>query len=216
MIRINLLPPSVRRSTLQLGQLPWKSIGKGAIGLVVGISVLLLASNGLHALVLGRLAGDWKRLQPEWSQMERTQGILRALQNRTALHKTLKAPEAQWAPRLNFLSDALVSQLWFTSLEYKLAPAAAPAKPSAPTKLKSKAKAKSPPPPPPAPTLILKGSAFVTQAGGSPVGRYLQRLKEQPDFKRWFRDVELKSVEQRQVYEEQISDFEMAFSPRGL
>ncbi|MBI3615493.1 MAG: hypothetical protein HY211_03135 [Candidatus Omnitrophica bacterium] len=220
MIRINLLPPIGRRAIPQFGQMPWKLIGRRTLTVVVSISCLLLLANGLHAWTLGRLTAQWNRIQPEWNRLQRTQGVLRALQNRTTLQKTLKASEAQWAPRLNLLSNALVSQLWFSSLEFKTtvahpnptAPVQKP-KPGAP----KGAASKNPPPPPAVPMLILKGSAFVTETGaGSPVSRYLQRLKEQPDFKRMFRTVELKSVEQRQVHEEQVSDFEMLFFPEGL
>ncbi len=52
----------------------------------------------------------------------------------------------------------------------------------------------------PPPELVLEGSTLVTETGaGSSVRRFLQRLKEHPEFERWFERVELKAVEHRQI-----------------
>ncbi len=220
MIRINLLPKEAQGSAsslLVLG-LPWKLISRAVIGGVVIGSVGLLVTNQIHARTLVMLTAEWNHLQPERAKLEQNQEALKALQNRTSILKALKEPEAQWAPRLNLLSDALVSQLWLIYLEFDLTndsstkPATAAGSPAVPPKNPAaKTSSKT------ATLLTLKGSAFVTDTGsGAPVNRYLQRLKEQPEFRRWFRNVELKSVEQRQIHQEQVSDFEILLTPEGL
>ena len=240
--------------------LPWKKVGMGVAAFVGLTSCLLLLSNGLQGRTVARLNARWQVLQPERTQLDRVQSGLLALKNRATVLKGLKAPEAQWAPRLNLLCDALVSQLWFSSLQFgpadivmeQLSPKGkgaaakkpAPAKGSAENPQESKkstAKKSAPPkpalnekdqaarksapkkgeegkPPPPAPPLLLlKGSAFVSaQGAGAPVSRYLQHLKEHPEFKHWFRSLELKSVEQRQIQQEQVSDFVIALYPTGM
>jgi hypothetical protein len=134
----------------------------------------------------------------------------------------LKAPEAQWSPRLNLLSNAIVSQLWFNRLKIEIPPSPQPERASV---LPVKGSAKKPvipptqgsaAPSPGSPVLVLEGSALMVSSGGAaPVSRYLQRLKEQPEFARWFRNVELKSAQQRQVEQEQVTDFVILLHPTG-
>ncbi len=219
MIRINLLPQGAKRpAVLSFDQASLKILGKSTLSLMAVASVGLLLSNGLHAWTLGRLTAEWDRLQPEQVRFEKAQAALKALKSRTEILKSVKAPEAQWAPRLNLLSDALVSQLWFTSLEFGIPPPGSKAPVEAPVSVSKKPPIKKiQPPPKVVVSLVLRGSSFVADTGsGAPVTRYLQRLKEQPEFRRWFRGVELKSVEQRQIHQEQVSDFEILFFPTGL
>lgn len=211
MIRIDLLPHTAEEEAASvLFDIPWKSIGMGLLAFCISASLGLTLVRQLQGHALHRLKRDWNGLQPKLRQLEATETAIRALQNRAKVHQMLKAPEAQWAPRLNLLSDSLVSQLWFTALRFE-APKKSGKAPQRPAE-----KPKSEPPTPAAPALILEGSALVGAAGvGAPVSRYLQRLKGQPVFSQWFREVELKSVQQRQVQQEQVSDFVMAFYPTG-
>lgn len=228
MIRVNLLPhPTGEPSASVLADFPLKSVGILLLIFCIGASAILAVAGQLQAGALRRLTAQWQDLQPQLRQLEATEAAIRALTNRAKVHQMLKAPEAQWAPRLNLLSDSIVSQLWFTSLRFeppKPVKSALPAAavPKAVPPKSAKASSKPPAKPNPEPmvqppvTLVLEGSALVATAGaGAPVSRYLQRLKEQPAFSKWFREVELKSVEQRQVQQEQVSDFVMAFHPTG-
>ena len=189
MIRINLLPPELRAAqTRRQVSLPWRLWAKGALAFGIGISCWLLISNQLHAYGLKRLNAEWQRLQPDRARFEQAQESYQRLKKRAEVLSSVKASETRWAPRLNLLSDALVSEVWFRSLEY----------------------AQGQP-------LRLEGSALVDSSGDSraQVTQFLQRLKEQPEFHKWFRDVELKSVEHRQVRQEEIVDFTLLLSPTG-
>ena len=189
MIRINLLPPELR--VTQVGRrvsVPWQPWAKGALGLGIGISCWLLFSNQLHAYGLSRLKAEWERLQPERVRFERAQEDYQRLKKGAEILSTVKAPETNWAPRLNLLSDALVSEVWFRALAYSQGQ-----------------------------PLRLEGSALVDSSGDSKaqVTQFLQRLKEQPEFHKWFRDVELKSVEHRQIHQEEVVDFTLLLVPTG-
>ena len=222
MIRINLLPKEAQRAVSSLESLRWKMLTQACVGAVVGVSLFLFVLNQWNGRALAQLSSEWDRLQPERSKLVQAQDALRALENRTQVLNALKAPQAQWAPRLNLLSDAIVKQLWFTSLEFGPSgsgpsPAQKPAQAPASPKAAATAKPKPAPPPPPPPMLVLKGSALVTDAGsGAPVNRYMQKLKDRPEFRRWFKGAELKTVEQRQVHQDQVSDFEIVLSPEGV
>ncbi len=237
MIRIDLLPQKPKpTASSRVLQIPWTRIGVGsfAVGGILSLGILL--ANQLQAQQLDRLNRQWEQLQPKVRRLDQTEGAIRALQNRTKVRQMLKSPEAQWAPRLNLLSNAIVSQLWFRRLKIEIPPPPKPVKEPFPA-AKGAAKksvagtAKGPTakpsatlpadsgvPPiqkPTAPLLVLEGSALMVSSGGAPVSRYMQRLKEQPEFSRWFRGVELKSAQQRQVQQEQVSDFVVLLYPTG-
>lgn len=198
MIRINLLPPEVRRpepfSLRGLGRPAFRRwIGLG----IAASSVLLPAANHLQTRALAQWKKQWQQQEPRRVRWQETRKALEALREQAALSKACRAAQAHWAPRLNLLSDALVSHLWFTSVEL--------------TTSCGKDKSLSA-----GPCLVLKGSSFSARAGAdAPVSRYLQRLKEQPDFVRWYRPAELISIEQRQVGGEQVSDFVILLLPEG-
>ena len=119
MIRINLLPERPRGGKVDRAlALPWKKIGKNLAIVVVSVSFLLLASEGIHGLLRRGLQTEWEKVRPQVERLESTRAVLLALQNRAAVLKTLKSPQARWAPRLNLLSDALVSNLWLSSLQF--------------------------------------------------------------------------------------------------
>ena len=190
MIRINLLPPEARKTKqhkVLLASL--KPLGIAAGVLAGSVTVGLFAVNGIQARVLSGLNAEWERLQPERAKLEDSRRVFQTLQQQVQVLHGVKNPEARWAPRLNLLSDSLVSRLWFASLRWKFGD-----------------------------PLRLEGSTLVASAGNpssAPVSRFLQRLKEQPEFLQWFRQVELESVEQRQIGGEEVVDFSILLTPVG-
>ena len=262
MIRVNVLPKELRPSVRAwLVLVPWKKVASSLLILAGFSSGWLWISNQILERSLDRLSGQWNGLQMERHHLEELESSLRTFKNRAAALKALKSEEAQWAPRLNLLTDAVVPYLWFTSLKFEIPlleeeepkKSASAKKGSRGGKASGKKREKLPkesdvrePP-----HLLLKGTYLVMAreepaldardfpgqaagaaagAGGSattrpgaarnveegaPVRRFLNRLKEQPGFDRWFRAAELKSVEHRQIHQEEVSDFAIALYPTG-
>ena len=212
MIKINLLPAGTRPSSARsVGVFPWKKFGTPLCVLVVLYSIVLLGVRQLESGALTRLTAEQESLKPQKAQIQKAEAALRALQNRAAVLQGLKVPQVQWAPRLNLLSDSVVGQLWFSSLVYESG--TAPKKESAPSK---EAPPKKGPDLSPGGVQVLRleGSAFVAaDEKSSPVSRFLQRLREHPEFKRRFSGLDLKSVEHRKVQEQEISDFVITLYP---
>ncbi len=218
MIRINLLPPSARKSGEKLRlQIPLRKVGIFVFAFVVLYSGWILLACQIQGNAFKKLNAEWEKMKPEKSRLDKTETALRAFQNRTVVLKSLKTPESQWAPRLNLLSDSIVSHLWFVSLTYGPTFASEGYGPTAKKPDVAKpAKAAKKQPVQEMPAIILKGSAFVTaQREGSPISRYLQRLKQHLEFKSRFWGLDLKTVEHRQVQREEISDFVIVLYPTG-
>ncbi|MBI3318312.1 MAG: hypothetical protein HYZ90_04075 [Candidatus Omnitrophica bacterium] len=205
-LRLNLMPTSEQAARSVIPDLPWREIGMAAGALLFLYSSWTILAQRVQSRQLARLLAEMETLAPQRSEFEKVQTALRALQNRSNVMKGLKAAQAQWAPRLNLLSDALVSDLWFTHLRFGLAQTGeASGQPEAP---------EMSPAPPAGPLLLLQGSALVGGEGKpAAVSRFLQRLKEHPEFSRWFSGMELKGVEQRRVGQEEVSDFLLALTP---
>ena len=191
MIRINLLPPEARRKVSARKVLPvavpWRRVGIGAAVFVAVSTVGLWAVNRVQAAMLGRLKAEWERLQPERTHLEESRRVFQSLQQRSQILHGVKAPEAKWAPRLNLFSDCLVSRLWFSSFRWRQGERAR-----------------------------VEGSTLASSAaspGSAPISRFLQRLKEHQEFSHRFREVELQSVEQRQIAGEEVVDFSILFTP---
>ena len=211
MIKINLLPPGARPSSVRsVGVFPWKKVGAPLGGLVVFYSLWLLGAYQMDSGSLTRLNAEEESLKPQKAQIQKAEAALRALQNRAAVLQGLKVPQVQWAPRLNLLSDSLVGQLWFSALSYEPSVVLQKEPPAS----KEAAAKKGSVSPGRIPVLRLEGSAFVAaDEKSSPVSRFLQRLREHPEFRQRFSGLELKSVEHRKVKEQEISDFVITLSP---
>lgn len=189
MIKINLLPPAMREAARgSAARFPARPIGISAAALAVLISVVLPLGNGLQARSAERLRAEWKEMQPQMDKLTQTQKSFQELTRQAQVLQAAKSPEARWSPRLALLSDGLVSQVWLTHLEY-----------------------------PQGKSLQVEGSALLGSGGDSSgqVTKFLQHLKEQPQFQQWFKDVELKSVQHRQVQNEETADFILLLTPTG-
>lgn len=188
MIRVNLLPPELReRAPWQKRPVPWKGIALVAAAAFVLYSAGLVLGGRRQARRIAQLQSELERLKPERARFLEVQQSVQNLQRRSELLRAVKAPESRWAPRLNLVSDALLPQVWLTRLGFGRGEA-----------------------------LRIEGSVVLDDPkDAGQVSRFLQQLKEQPDFQRLFRDVELQSVEHRQIEAQEIVDFVLVLHPTG-
>ena len=246
MIRINLLPPESRKKSSGLRvRIPWREIGLFVFVFVVLSSSWILGITQIQTIRMNFLKAQSEKLKEQRSRVEKIEVALNAFRNRAALFKGIKDPAAQWAPRLNILSDAIVAKLWFTSLEYKPAEGVVETKLAAGKKEKSSAASKTSSKTEKAPSakkppaeaakstpakgkegqqakgskeqkpkeklvspIVLQGS-FLVSSGETepPVNRYIHRVKEHPEFSVHFKDAKVKTVEHRQIQNEEVADF---------
>jgi hypothetical protein len=239
LIKINLLPPDVRRARKGLGvKVPWKAVGIGAGVCLVVYSGALFFFNQAQNRTLSRLTGEWQGLEGERQRLEQRKQQLVNLKNRALAVTSMKSPDAKWAPRMNLLSDALVRNLWFSALVGVKTPKSetmgflqselkdffpsqipgfseqgellglSPNTPEAGGGAAPSAEEKF--------LVVLAGVALVEgKEASAPVTRFLQRLKEHPDFSKWFTAVELKDVFHQQAGKEETSAFVILLYPTG-
>lgn len=240
-IRINLLPAGMRRPARPspLAALPWKRIGTVAGGLALFITLFLFIGNMQRSRALARLMREWEELLPQRRQFQELQAALEAIRIREQAVLKLKAPQARWAPRMDLLSEMLVSSLWFQGMVLQMSREpqikrflteefsdlvpnldqiypeagsdAVPADPNAPQDPNAPAEALW------QPRLWLRGAALVKGGSeGAPVRRFIERLKQNAAFSEWFSGLELQDVghEERGAYE--VSEFILVLYPTGL
>ena len=223
MIVINLLPASQRKATGW--RLPSWTPKQVAIGTGVGLGVMTAA------LMLWRVGLEQanRHLGTEWAKLESTKRDLDTEHERVVMlerqamsFRRLRATGVQWAPRLNVLSDAMVPGVWLTRLQVQSVEVKAKrvkrAKPSAEKagekgaaekeKEAKSSKDKKPAAPPAIVQLSVSGTALVPPGEElSPLGALVQSLKHQPDFSKYFDNVEISSVQRRKVGQLEVSDF---------
>jgi hypothetical protein len=189
MIRINLLPPSQRVGSGHrlVGRIPFRALAIGAGFFWMGMTLGLLAVNGMQSQALAQWNKRWREIQPKKAQWEDLQQAVQMLRQQAKTLQTIRSDRARWSYRLNLLSDSLTSQLWFRSLSWKDGERA-----------------------------VLKGRALVGSRqpeAETNVARFLKRMKDHPKFSEAFRTVELRSVAQQQVAGEAVVDFEIWLIP---
>lgn len=231
MIRLNLLPPGMgpKASAFHLPPLPWRRIGVGAaVGLALYSGLIFFQSRSLSGQV-ARLTVEWESLQSQQSGIDQTRAALNALQNRQTVLKSLKSTESRWAPRMNLLSDCIVSDLWFSGFLFRTTESAEISAflkkeypnadlPDLEQMTGQELNPDGTPVTPPEewrPQVLLRGFSLVTTKEGSPVSRFLERLKGHPQFTQWFAGVELRDVGHEQVGQQEISEFAILLYPTG-
>lgn len=118
MIQINLLPQKDRLEAVAfLKQMPWRRIGAGVLALLLFYSGWIFISNQHAQRQLKRYTEQWALLQDDVRQWDEVSAVLERKRRQATVSGTIDAPEALWAPRLNLLSDALVSGLWLIDMK---------------------------------------------------------------------------------------------------
>lgn len=192
MIKINLMPPEMiaANSKKETVSVPWREIGIALVIGAVAVSVWLPFENVRRSRSLGRLRGECKEIESKKQRLTEVQQSVQHLQRQADALRVVKNKQAQWAPRLALLSEALVPQVWLTRLEY----------------VQGKG-------------MTVQGTALVGSGGSGEgevsgqVTKFFQQLREQPGFRDWFSNVELKSVEHRPIKEEEVADFVLLLTP---
>jgi Tfp pilus assembly protein PilN len=119
MIEINLLPPEIRAKQAKASGFDPRFLVY-LIPVVVGILLVIHLALGLYALVRGYQAGvlsrQWQKLEPQRKELDAFKQQYETLTQDTKIADALAGLNINWSEKLNKLSLALPSGIWFESL----------------------------------------------------------------------------------------------------
>lgn len=232
MITINLGPHvSITGERWRLPAIPPRRL---AVMAAVALSVVtfgVTAWRHAQERALAQLTADWNQLRGPREELEATRATVALLERQETRLTQLRTSGIRWAPRLNLLSDAMVSGVWFTRLiveppDVKARPTAGAAKasraasasaPKASSKSSSEAASRSKTKGsarkgPAAPRLVVTGIALVpTGEQASPLGAMLESVKRQPQFSQYFEQVEVQSAGRGKIGRQDVTEFTLVF-----
>lgn len=188
MIKINLVPEDSQRK--QKGQ-AFQQILKGVslekvVGISVGVILLLVAIHViLESLIFVNLMRHQKQ-KSEWSAMAPERGrVGKVLENLDILRKKISAVEkitveqrVSWSEKLNIISNVLPQGVWLEKISLS------------------------------DDVFLIKGSAVSKKNDEmSIVGNFSSNLKKKKQFMSGLQDIEVGSIQRRNIQSTQIADF---------
>jgi hypothetical protein len=188
MIKINLLPTELRKQDIAKNV----NINNYLIFPVV-LMVLVLVSNLLLGFVivckkirLEAAEGQWKNFYPSYKPVEQVQGEIVKAEEKWVFLKDIIGQNISWSPKLNILSDNLSNGMWFERIETK-----------------------------PDGSIYIDGSIVSSlEDEVSILNKFIANLKKNQEFFKDFKEVKIRSLNNRAVQNQEIKDFVLDFYPR--
>ncbi|NQU95404.1 MAG: PilN domain-containing protein [Candidatus Omnitrophica bacterium] len=211
MIELNLLPEELKKKKkrIELPEIPFIPISIALIAALVVIQLLLSGWIAATKSQISSLEKTWKDLAPKKTEFESIKKKISAITGKAQTIEYLIDKRVSWARFLNELSDSVTSNVWLTGLSYS-------EKSGVPvTRASSKIKTKSSPNPKTKTrrerTLTISGSASGRgEEATAYIARFIQSLKDNGDFFKNFNDIELVSIKQDSVADQNVMDFNLA------
>ena len=188
MIEINLLPVEMRKKkidyvklNLQMGNFKLFIGGIVAGILILMILVLSMGSSVRKKQTLNLMAKE-AVIAPKKSQIEIVNREVMVLNNKMEGVSELTKRNFLWAKKLNELSDLVLPGIWFTRIHTDLDQ-----------------------------TFIIEGSVISKKEGAMAiVGKFIKSLRGHSSFFKDFSNIELKTVQRKNIDEKDVVDFRIA------
>lgn len=198
LIEIDLLPLELRvREKVSFEQIFQKRM-------LLTISVyLVLFHTFLHLATMVNtrrvaiLNQRWQAQAPQKTQVDQLKGKLSKINEDISLIEQVVSNKVLWSPKLNRISELLISGIWLNELSLEKQDVQQENLPKVNNGT-----------PEYAISLIIRGSA-ASRAKDEPalIGRFMQNLKTDPYFSRDLSEVELGPIKKRQIQQTEIMDF---------
>lgn len=216
MIDINLLPEELRKAKhssskidiarIDLGKLPMLNIAVAAVGVIVAIQIAIFAFGILFGVIFGSLEKKYNNISPARLEAENYKREISRMSKKISAIDELMVKRFSWARKLNDLSDSVTPGIWLTQLGYdektteKSKTQVGPARGDnrqATEKVLDR-------------YLVISGAASsMGEEGTALIGRFIEKLKENPSFYSDFSDIELGSIKREQAGNQEIMTFKM-------
>jgi len=216
MIEINLLPEDLkkaRRSSsrsngvrIDLGNLPMLNIAAVAAGIIIAIQVAMFALGMLFGAIYGSLEKNYSSISPARQEAEKFRAEVSRTSKKISAIDELMVKRFSWAKKLNDLSDSVTPGIWLTQLEYDEKMTERPKAGAATAKGDGKQATEKVL----ERYLVISGAASsMGEEGTALIGRFIEKLKENPSFYSDFGDIELGSIKREQSGNQEMMTFKI-------
>jgi wobble nucleotide-excising tRNase len=194
LIKINLLPLEKQKVTRRFA-LPALPQVKSFLPLVIGLVALVIIIHLFlaSALVWNKtayniLSKKWNNLEPDKKEVDRLRNEAGRMDKKISLVEQLLTSRFSWTNALQSINECIVPGVWLSNFVLG-------EKTDSNTKLRRV-------------FLSLSGSAVTSGGQGTAtIGKFMNSLRENKDFASDFDEIELGSIQRRNIKETEIMDF---------
>ncbi len=195
MIEINLLPDDVkeaRKSVAETMDVPILPIAGGVVGIVLAIQLIVIFMATGSSMTLGKLKKEMESIGPKKKEILELNSKLNELKNKVQAIDELTGDRLLWAEIMNTLSDSMTQSVWLTTFNYEKRDTQQ--------------------------VLAIEGySTEASESGTAIIAKLINELKNNPEFFKYFQEIELDSLRSSMYENKEIMRFRLlcTFKNRG-
>jgi len=195
MIELNLLPKELRSEKKRnVPEIPVLPVTSALLILVMLLHVSMLVATKFRHGALGRAEAKWEVIKPKKLSAEKLSGEIDSLERRLKVTRDIATPPIVWAELLSGLNLAVIPNIWLE--EFK--PVAGKTKGKGGRKgLGTLSR------------LELTGHALGKETATSTVGKFINSLKKEQLFSKYFEDIELEKMRHQKFEGEEVMTFKL-------
>ena len=216
MVEINLLPEELKNTRRSKGKsdyvnadpekVPLAKIALIASGIFVVIQAAVFGFGIRCGIIFGSLEKNYKNIAPARQEAERLKSKISGMTKKISAIDELMVKRFSWAKKLNDLSDSVTPGIWLTQLDYDEKLIERPRRVYA--QKGKEAEGKQGTEKVLERHLIISGAASsMGEEGTALIGRFIEKLKENPSFYSDFEDIELGEIKREQMSGQEMMTF---------
>jgi len=195
MIELNLLPKELRvaRKKINMPEIPILPVASCVLALVMLLHVSALLATKFKLGTMRRVEIKWKEMQPAKTDAEKLSDEIDGLERRLKVTRDIATPPIDWAELLSGLNQAMIPNVWLSEFKPVLQSVKGSGKKQ--SGITSK--------------LELSGYALGKEAATSIVGKFIDSLKQNEDFSKYFKEIELSGIRNQKFEGEEVMSFKL-------
>lgn len=219
MIEINLLPEEMRKApsrfkniempAIDIRNIPLVKVAILFVGSVLLIQLIVFVIGALGKMNLDSIQKRYNSILPSKKKADTLKSQIDLINKKVLAIDGLMVNRFSWARELNALSDSMTPGIWLTSLSYDEKLTLAPGTKGSGSKIKNETSKAS--------TekvllkyLVISGCASSRgEEGTALVGKFIKSLKDNNEFYKYFRDIELGSIKTGKIEDQEVMSFKI-------
>ena len=216
MVEINLLPEEMKKarragprldiSKVDLGKIPMLNIAIVSAGAIIAVQVALIVFGVIFGLIFGSMEKRYNGISGSRVEAEKLKSDISRMSRKISAIDELMVKRFSWAKKLNDLSDSVTPGIWLTQLEYDEKttekPRAVPGAAKGESRQATEKTLER--------YLVIHGAASsMGEEGTALIGRFIEKLKQNPSFYSDFSDIELGNIKREQSGGQEMMTFKI-------